>query len=78
MGKEEDKDKDLDQEEMILGLTSGEVVMLAYAVEYECGDDVNDSISNILEKIEQGLHVDTYIGNRLAEYGRIMGWSKEL
>lgn len=60
-----------------LNVSADEVIMLAYAMEYGCNDGINDLIVAVLEKIEQGLSIDTYIGNRLAEYGRIMGWSKE-
>jgi len=62
---------------MSFGLMAEEIMLLAYALEYECNDNFNDSINSILEKIEQGIHVDAYVGSRLAEYGRIMGWSKE-
>jgi len=60
-----------------LGLSTDEIVMLAYALEYEHSDEVTNSVGKILEKIEKGLHVDTYVGNRLIEYGKIMGWCKE-
>jgi len=58
-------------------LSSDEVAMLAYALEYDINDNTISSIGAILEKIEKGLHVDTYVGNRLIEYGKVMGWSKE-
>lgn len=74
MGQEENKEEDLGNQ---LGLSQDEIILLAYVVEYEHSDEINNLIGAILEKIEQGLHVDTYVGNRLAEYGRIMGWSKE-
>ena len=77
MGKEENKDKNLDQDIGPLGLSEDEIVMLAYALEYDHSDEVTNSINAILEKIEQRLHVDTFVGNRLSEYGRIVGWSKE-
>lgn len=67
----------MEQVELSFGLKAEEVIMLAYALEYEHNDNLNNSITSILEKIEKGLHVDTYIGNRLNEYGKIMGWSKE-
>lgn len=77
MGKEDNFDKGLDQKVDHFGISVDEVVMLAYAMEYGCNDGINGLVGAILEKIEHGLSVDTYIGNRLAEYGRIMGWSKE-
>ena len=76
MGQKEDNDKDLDI--VPINLSKDEIIMLAYAVEYECNDEMHSVISDILEKIEHGLHVDTYVGSRLSEHGRIMGWSKEL
>jgi len=80
MGKEKDINKGMDEDcvEQYMGLTPDEVVMLAYAVEYEYNDDFANSINAILEKIECGLHVDTYVGGRLFEHGKVMGWSKEL
>ena len=77
MGKESDKSKDLDKEIIPMKLSSDEVAMLAYALEYDINDNTISSIGAILEKIEKGLHVDTYVGNRLIEYGKVMGWSKE-
>jgi hypothetical protein len=79
MGNEEDKDKNLDQgiKERPFGLTSDEIILLAYVLEYDCTDGVHGQVAQILEKIENELHVDTYVGNRLSEHGRIMGWSKE-
>ena len=59
-------------------ISSDEVLVLAYALEYDCNEEIQSTIGKILEKIEDKLSVDTYIGGRLAEYGRTMGWSKEL
>lgn len=73
MGKERNDCEGLDKN----CLTQDEIVMLAYALEYNHNDDINNALGRILEKIEHGLHVDTYVGNRLSEYGKIMGWSKE-
>jgi len=67
----------MEQIEPLFGLTTEEIAMLAYALEYEHNDNLNESVGSILEKIEKGLHVDTYVGNRLSEYGKTMGWSKE-
>ena len=77
MGKEINKGKGLDKEIIPMELSSDEVAMLAYALEYDVNDNIISSIGAILEKIEKGLHVDTYVGNRLIEYGKVMGWSKE-
>jgi hypothetical protein len=54
-----------------------EVLMLAYALEYDCNKEIQDKIVKILEKVENEMSIDTYIGGRLAEHGRVMGWSKE-
>jgi len=77
MGQEDSNDQGLDEEVIPFNLTSDEIAMLAYALEYECNDGIQGLLNDVLEKIEHGLHVDTYVGNRLAEHGRIMGWSKE-
>ncbi|MBD3408513.1 MAG: hypothetical protein GF411_20485 [Candidatus Lokiarchaeota archaeon] len=67
----------MDEEVDSINLSIDEIIALAYALEYEYNDEVHGLIGRILEKIEQGLHIDAYVGSRLAEYGRIMGWSKE-
>jgi len=77
MGKESIKSEGLGQEIIPMELSSDEVAMLAYALEYGINDNAISSVGAILEKIEKGLHVDTYVGNRLIEYGKVMGWSKE-
>ena len=79
MGQEDNNNKSLDKKEINpFNLSTDEIVMLAYALEYECNDEIHNLLGIILEKIENGLHVDTYVGNRLSEYGHAMGWSKEL
>lgn len=58
-------------------ITIDEIILLAYALEYDCNDNIQSKINEILEKVEQNIHVDAYVGSRLAEHGRIMGWSRE-
>lgn len=82
MGQEEDKDTCVDEEKIevgidLVGLSSEEVIMLAFALEYECNDRVHNLVNDILEKIEHKIHLDAYVGSRISEYGHIMGWNKE-
>jgi len=78
MGSEDNNNKSLDQEVVIpMNLTSDDIALLAFALEYDVNDNTVGALGDILEKIEKGLHVDTYVGNRLAEHGKIMGWVKE-
>ena len=58
-------------------ITNDDIILLAYALEYECNDKVQSKVNKVLEKVENQIHIDTFIGNRLCEYGRIMGWSKD-
>lgn len=60
-------------------LSSDEITMLAYALEYEseCSDEIYAHVNKILDKIENNLNIDTPIGNRISEYGKSMGWNKE-
>ena len=62
---------------VVFNLSSDEIIMLAYGLEYDYNGAIQNKINKILEKIENELHVDTYVGNKLFEYGRIMGWQKE-
>jgi len=58
-------------------LTQDEIILLAFALEYDCNDKMQKRLASILEKVENNLHVDAVIGHRLYEHGKIMGWSKE-
>jgi hypothetical protein len=60
-----------------MNLDSDDVTLLAYALEYGCNDDMYPRINKILEKIENGLHIDAEMGSKLYEYGHVMGWSKK-
>jgi hypothetical protein len=58
-------------------ISTDEIMMLAFYSEYSCNDEIQGKIDSILEKIENNISIDTYVGNRLLEYGKSMGWHEE-